>query len=345
MNNANGKKLVSVIITTYKGASCIKRAVDSVLYQTYENIEIIIVDDNGKDTQAQKETEQIIDQIKGECVNYYIHDINRNGAVARNTGIKYCNGEYISFLDDDDVLLPERIEKSVNFLEKHIEDAAVFLGVVFRRRKRITNISIPKVEGNVQLKLLQNSSLFSTGSNLFIRAATVTELGGFNPTYIRHQDLEFMLRLLEKNSVGVIEEYMIVKSWNGTNNIPKYQNLKKSKEVYHNDFIYVINRLSENARKNYYTHEAEALLKFSYGCESKEDLQDAMLFLQRYRSLTMNEHIYYYLSIIKIRNINLYITMKAIYLFVSDIIKNYKIRKKLGEKCCLMIDKMFGDLY
>lgn len=104
--------LVSVIIPTYGGAEFLSRCVDSVLSQTYKNIEIIVVDDNGLDTPKQKETAIAMKKYSSlSNVKYVCHEVNKNGSAARNTGVKNSNGEYIALLDDDDVFLPENNAK------------------------------------------------------------------------------------------------------------------------------------------------------------------------------------------------------------------------------------------
>ena len=99
------KPLVSVIIPTYKRSKSLNRAIDSVLSQTYPNIEIIVVDDNGKGSKYQIETEKSLENyIKTDKIKYITHDVNRNGSAARNTGFKHSMGEYINFLDDGDLV-------------------------------------------------------------------------------------------------------------------------------------------------------------------------------------------------------------------------------------------------
>ena len=87
--------LVTTVITTYKGLDTIKRAVESVLSQTYRNIETIVVDDNGLGSEAQIATENIIKQYPE--VIYIPHKINKNGSAARNTGLKRAKGKYLLF--------------------------------------------------------------------------------------------------------------------------------------------------------------------------------------------------------------------------------------------------------
>lgn len=111
-------KLVTVIIPTYSRPKFLPRAIESVLSQTYPEIEIIVVDDNGEGTENQKYTEELIrNYIDNKQVVYLKHDKNKNGSAARNTGFKYSHGDYIAFLDDDDQFLPTKIEKQVEKLE------------------------------------------------------------------------------------------------------------------------------------------------------------------------------------------------------------------------------------
>ena len=100
--------LVSVVIPTYKRPELLLRTIKSVLNQTYPEIEIIVVDDNGKGTTAQKQSEAIIRSLKGN-ITYLIHDINKGGSAARNTGWKASKGLYITFLDDDDEISEKKI--------------------------------------------------------------------------------------------------------------------------------------------------------------------------------------------------------------------------------------------
>lgn len=103
------RSLVSVIIPTYKRATTLLDAIRSVLNQTYKNIEIVIVDDNGKGTYEQLETERLLKQyIENQQIIYIVHEYNKNGSAARNTGLMASHGAYINFLDDDDKMYPQK---------------------------------------------------------------------------------------------------------------------------------------------------------------------------------------------------------------------------------------------
>lgn len=108
--------LVSVVVPTYSRSTMLIRAISSLNEQTYRPLEIVIVDDNGLGSAQQLETKRRIDSFccnPGIELNYVAHELNKGGACARNTGIKNAKGEYIAFLDDDDIYKPTKIEKQL----------------------------------------------------------------------------------------------------------------------------------------------------------------------------------------------------------------------------------------
>lgn len=105
----NEKPLVSVIITTYNRAHLLPRAINSVLNQTYQNFELIIVDDGSKDN-----TEEVVNSFDDKRIVYYKHEKNKGVLGAKNTGFDLAKGEYNCLLDDDDEFLPEALETAVN---------------------------------------------------------------------------------------------------------------------------------------------------------------------------------------------------------------------------------------
>ena len=114
--------LVSVIIPTYKRSDMLPRAINSVLKQTYENVQVVVVDDNDSNSEYRRCTEkQMSFYANDKRVKYIRHCKNSNGAVARNTGIKNADGEIITFLDDDDVYQTDKIKKQVSRKAKKIK--------------------------------------------------------------------------------------------------------------------------------------------------------------------------------------------------------------------------------
>ena len=103
--------LVTACITTYNRPQLVQRAIQSVLYQNYRAVEIIVVEDGSDSGVADWIQEKGLTQIK-----YIRHDYNCGLAAARNTGIENANGDYIAFLDDDDEWKPGCVEKRIDIL-------------------------------------------------------------------------------------------------------------------------------------------------------------------------------------------------------------------------------------
>ena len=119
MENKNTDYSVSIIMPTYKrGTELVERAVLSVLSQTYEDIELILVDDNAAEELAayRREIEGMVAALSSDKIVYIQNENNLGGAGSRNEGVKIAKGEYITFLDDDDMYLPQKIEKQLEFM-------------------------------------------------------------------------------------------------------------------------------------------------------------------------------------------------------------------------------------
>ena len=101
--------LVSVIIPTRNRARFLAGAVKSVLEQSYNDFEIIVVDDCSSD-----DTTALMESFRGSGIRYFRHDRRLGGASARNTGIHQSTGEYIAFLDDDDEWYPEKLGRQMS---------------------------------------------------------------------------------------------------------------------------------------------------------------------------------------------------------------------------------------
>ena len=110
--------LVSVVIPTYKRSDTLERAINSVRNQTYRDIEILVVDDNVPGDVYSQSVKRLIDRLAYDNVTLVTQPKHINGAAARNAGIRKSNGEYISFLDDDDLIFPDKIEKQVAALKE-----------------------------------------------------------------------------------------------------------------------------------------------------------------------------------------------------------------------------------
>ena len=204
------ENLVSVVIPTYGEPIYLGRCIDSVLQQTYNNIEIIIVDDNGIGTPNQIATSTVIDQYKGNNIKYVCHEKNKNGSAARNTGVKNSEGRYIAFLDDDDAFLPAKIERQVKLIESLSDEYAfVYCSHDVYKDGQLVRHVIAEKSGNLFFEKISQQIEIQT-SGVLIRKEAFEEVKGFDESFRRHQDWEFIERVLFKykaqadNFVGYI---------------------------------------------------------------------------------------------------------------------------------------------
>lgn len=238
---------VSIIIPTYKRHKDICRAVDSVLAQTYDDFEVIIVDDNGIKTEDGKLTALEMERYKdNEKVIYIQHEINKNGSAARNTGIRASKGKYIGFLDDDDVYCPKRIEKICEKMERLDNSwGACYTGYVKHQANGIDQFSAEHVEGDVFLQTLMRSFYIGSGSNLFFRRTAIDEIGLFDESFLRNQDLEYLVRILEKYKIAYVEDVLMEAFYDiRTSHLSLEQSVEREK-LFRDRFSVYLNNLNE----------------------------------------------------------------------------------------------------
>lgn len=214
-------KLVSVVIPTYERPRNICRAIESVLKQSYESIEIIVVDDNGLGEKYQIETEEVLKEyIALNKIRYIKNPQHKNGSFARNTGLWEANGEYVNFLDDDDVLNTRKIELQVQDLENKKEYDAAYCNIEVcdgEKKSYITN----NIDGSLAYELLSGKIRFNTSTILFRRKALL-EINGWDDRFQRHQDWELMVRFFRNHKIYLTSpDLYLIKKYKCANTISK----------------------------------------------------------------------------------------------------------------------------
>jgi len=206
---------VSVVIPTFKRPKNLKNALISVLEQDYRDIEVLVVSDNGQNSPFNSETQLLISELKhvypSRNLKLIEHTQNRNGAAARNTAIMQSTGEYICFLDDDDIYLPGRISKSINALQESTGvDGAVYCG--FLGWNSPDNDINRYKSGDLTLEILMldyKKHYLHTNTATYKREA-VLAINGFDESYRRHQDLEFNLRFFELYNIETVKQSGVI---------------------------------------------------------------------------------------------------------------------------------------
>jgi glycosyltransferase involved in cell wall biosynthesis len=197
--------LVSVIIPNYNYANYLPEAVDSVLNQTYPNIELIVVDDGSSDN-----SKEVLASY-GERVVAVFQE-NQGVSATRNNGVAVSRGELIAFLDADDVWLPTKIEKQV---QRFVSDTT--LGLVHVGVDEVDpdgNSLITRLEGLEgrvagDLLMLKSQSIFGGGSGLMVPRKVFDEVGGFDLRLSTSADWDMFYQISERYAVGFVAEILV----------------------------------------------------------------------------------------------------------------------------------------
>ena len=230
---------ISVVIPSYNSRGGLARSVDSALKQTFQNIEIIVVDDNNPDTEARRNTESIMEAYQDNPkVRYLKHEKNKNGAAARNTGVRAARGKYIAFLDDDDEWFPEKLERQHAYIQSHEGYDCVYCLLSLDGKKEYV---IP-YENDAIIPLLLNRTKMYTSSLMFTKDSLFS-IGGFDESFRRHQDYELLVKFFANGyKICCLREVLTsIRSLGG--NRPTIEDFALLKERFLDVFSFIIDDL------------------------------------------------------------------------------------------------------
>ncbi|MGY0217727.1 glycosyltransferase family 2 protein [Endozoicomonadaceae bacterium StTr2] len=182
--------LVSVIIPCYNHEDYIADAVNSVLNQTYSNIELIVINDGSTDQSG-----HMLDELSRHHPFTVIHQQNAGVSSAMNTGLAHARGTYIATLDSDDIFLPDKLFKQIEFLEKnpHIDICGGNMVIINETGELdLPRRFAPYREFDFEDVLLEKKDIIPASSAL-IKRHVIDKVGGYNPD-VRVQDLYFWLK-------------------------------------------------------------------------------------------------------------------------------------------------------
>ncbi len=200
---------VSVVLPTYKRMHLVRRAVHSALWQTFGDLEVIVVDDASPDVTA-----EVVRQVDDPRLRYVRHETNRGLAAARNTGIAHARGAYIAFLDDDDLWLPDKLEKQLRCFEQSAPSVgAVHCGFLRWQAMPPYRGVVPtgpsELQGHALFKLLIRKA-FTQPSALVVKRCVVDEIGLFDEAFVRVEDTDFILRIATRYEFGFVPENLLL---------------------------------------------------------------------------------------------------------------------------------------
>ncbi|MBW4641978.1 MAG: glycosyltransferase family 2 protein [Goleter apudmare HA4340-LM2] len=197
---------ISVIIPAYNAEHTIVETIQSVQQQTFQDFELIIIDDGSKDR-----TLELLQTINDERLKFFSYE-NGGVAKARNRGISHANAEYIAFLDADDLWTPDKLELQLAALQKNPEAGVAYSWTYYLSdspKKVLFPGNIVYFYGEVYAQLLVNNFLAS-GSNPLICRKVIESIGEFDPACTPCEDWDFYLRLATRCFFVVVPKHQIL---------------------------------------------------------------------------------------------------------------------------------------
>ena len=269
--------LVSVVIPTYNRIHTLPASVDSVLNQTYENLELIIMDDGSDDG-----TEEYVNSIADKRVRYRKAEKNMGPSAARNLGAELAKGRYLAFQDSDDEWAQDKLEKQMKVMLENSDVSMVYSEFGFYRGEELIIIipshKIPDEEkrGDIFSYLLLYP-LIST-QTMLIETKAFIEADGFNEKLKSYEDFEFSLRFAKNHRIGFVAEPLVK-----VNNSPNSVNQRLGERI-RTQFYMVREMLDSLREKNLLEYkldivfrEAESLLCHDIFMEELQQLSEEYL--------------------------------------------------------------------
>lgn len=181
---------VSVVIPVYNGATTVKQTIESVLQQTYQDFEIIVINDGSQD-----ESLAVISSIQDERIKVFSYS-NAGLSASRNRGFALACGQFIAFLDADDLWTSDKLELQLKALEQNPQAFVAYSWTdhIDENGKFLRPASYTSVNGNIYERLLIGNFL-ACGSNALIRTQALKEVGGFDESLNSAEDWDMWLRL------------------------------------------------------------------------------------------------------------------------------------------------------
>jgi glycosyltransferase involved in cell wall biosynthesis len=244
----NKESLVSIIIPSYNCETTIANTINSVLKQTYNNYEIIIVDDVSTD-----KTSEICLRLSKESskIKYFKLEKNSGGpSYPSNFGVSKANGDYIAFLDHDDKWLPEKLEKQISFLiDNNLDMVSCYILSLDNEKKQVLKIFQKPPYLN---EILQRNFLTST-STIVIKKEVFEKIGGFDINLKGPQDWDLYINFFTKGfNFGYVKEVLAMHL-----NLKNSLSSMTSYEKFEKDRLYMFNKYL-----NYYENDNKVLSNY-----------------------------------------------------------------------------------
>jgi glycosyltransferase involved in cell wall biosynthesis len=199
---------ISVVMAVYNGQSFLQEALDSISVQTFTNYEFLIVNDGSTD-----KTENILDRYRRSDPRVKVFNNSHCGLVAAlNFGCQLAKGEYIARIDADDISVPQRFERQIEFLNQNRQVAVLAgaMGLIGKDNTQIyqPDISDSKPLSDTEIKTMLKSHNCIGHNTVMMRTSSFHEIGGYRITFLDAEDYDLWLRLSEKYEMAVLPEVL-----------------------------------------------------------------------------------------------------------------------------------------
>jgi glycosyltransferase involved in cell wall biosynthesis len=197
---------VTVVIPTYNRAHFLPRSLDSVLAQTHEDFEVLVVDDGSSDGTAALMADY---RDRDGRVRYLVQPQNAGVSAARNRGLHEARGEFIAFLDSDDEWFPEKLKRQVELFRTLPESVGMIYTGVEAVASNGRRVDLPKHRGQLYRHLLVKNVIHGGGSNVMLRRAAVERAGSFDEHIPAIEDYDYWIRVAKEFEVDFVPEPLV----------------------------------------------------------------------------------------------------------------------------------------
>lgn len=308
---------ISVILPTYKGASkgggkYLKQAIESVLNQTYENFELIIINDGSTDN-----TEEIIKAYKDIRIIYLKHNTNKGPSAARNTGIKKATGEYIAFLDDDDYYYSTKLAEQLEFMLAQNSLFSFVGGILIDvKGELIKKTNYQNV--NDPLYFFAHGLISCYPDYFMVKKEFLMKIGLFKEHLIGPEDFDLCIRLAIKCKPIFLNKLLVVKRIHTSNLSINACNMCLYELITKYELKEYILKYFNNSNNKLFFDLFHRYMKASYKFDNLKQFQKFYRLSSVFGRPLLEWKIKYYLSFFPmLTKILYYLKLKKIYNFLS----------------------------
>ena len=251
INKENKDIFISVVMTVFNAEKTVKQTIESVLRQTHDKIEFIIVDDASTD-----KTVEIIKSIEDSRIRFLSVDKNRHAAVAANVGLNLIKGDYVAKIDADDYWDEKKLEIQLDYMQKHPECGAYFTKIhlvgengedieaLYPDLYQLFNITFDTRREWMQFFVNQGNCLIHP--SVLLRTSLIKEVGFHDIFFLQALDFEWWLRILLKSEIRVCEEKLTYYRWENNPDVKISSDGEKSNTRFLNEKFLAIIKLFWN---------------------------------------------------------------------------------------------------